>query len=122
MPVLPSQELLSKYLFIRHSPRADRQFEGIFTTDHQKWHESRQLIRPQFIKDRLSDLNTFERHIQLLLPRLRGNGETIDIADLFFRSVFEVKCEGVPFGVKILIFVKVYSGCGDRLSTWEERR
>ena len=59
--------------------------DGIFSTDGQKWHDSRQLIRPQFIKDRVSDLDTFERHVSVLLPLLGGQGNTVDVKDLFFR-------------------------------------
>ncbi|KAG9997320.1 putative cytochrome 52A4, partial [Aureobasidium melanogenum] len=33
--------------------------DSIFTTDGEQWHASRQLIRPQFIKDRVSDLAVF---------------------------------------------------------------
>jgi cytochrome P450 len=63
--------------------------DSIFTTDGQKWHDSRQLIRPQFIKDRLSDIDIFEKHVQVLLPLLGGNGETVDVADLFFRYTLD---------------------------------
>ena len=58
---------------------------GIFNTDGQKWHESRQLIRPQFIKDRVSDLDCFERHASVLIQLLGGQGQTVDVRDLFFR-------------------------------------
>ena len=57
---------------------------GIFTTDGELWHNSRQLIRPQFIKDRLSDLDTFERHVQVLMQKL-GETEEIDTMNIFFR-------------------------------------
>lgn len=40
--------------------------DSIFTTDGTLWHNSRQLLRPQFIKDRVSDLHVFETHIQTL--------------------------------------------------------
>jgi cytochrome P450 len=55
------------------------------------WHNSRQLIRPQFIKDRVSDLKTFETHFQTLLPLLQGThpGSTIRIDDLFFRFTLD---------------------------------
>lgn len=62
--------------------------DSIFTTDGKQWHESRQLIRPQFIKDRVSDLETFEKHVGHLLP-LMGDGETVDAADLFFRYTLD---------------------------------
>lgn len=58
---------------------------GIFATDGKLWHDSRQLIRPQFVKDRVSDLACFERHIVALLPLLSGNGQATDVKDLFFR-------------------------------------
>ena len=60
---------------------------GIFTTDGDMWHNSRTLLRPQFIKDRVSDLHTFETHMQSLLPMLAGsnNGATVRVDDLFYR-------------------------------------
>jgi cytochrome P450 len=63
--------------------------DSIFTTDGQKWHDSRQLIRPQFIKDRLSDIEIFEKHCQILVPMLGGNGEIVDAADLFFKFTLD---------------------------------
>jgi len=66
-------------------------YQGIFTTDGDMWHNSRQLIRPQFIKDRVSDLNTFETHFQALLPLLQGSlpGSTVRVDDLFFRFTLD---------------------------------
>lgn len=58
--------------------------DSIFAADGQIWHESRQLLRPQFIKDRVSDLEIFEKHTQILMPFLEG-AKTVDLADLFFR-------------------------------------
>ncbi|KAJ9665189.1 hypothetical protein H2201_004663 [Coniosporium apollinis] len=63
--------------------------DSIFTTDGERWHNSRQLIRPQFIRDRLSDLDIFERHFQELAPKLGGKGQTVDVADLFFRYTLD---------------------------------
>jgi cytochrome P450 len=57
---------------------------GIFAVDGQLWHNSRQLIRPQFVKDRVSDLNIFEEHVQILLQRMSASPE-VDMMDLFFR-------------------------------------
>lgn len=64
---------------------------GIFTTDGSQWHNSRQLLRPQFIKDRVSDLHTFEHHVQVLLPMLAGsqNGETVKVDDLIYRFTLD---------------------------------
>lgn len=65
--------------------------KSIFTTDGELWHNSRSLLRPQFIKDRVSDLQNFEEHIQDLLPLLRGThaGATVRIDDLFFRFTLD---------------------------------
>lgn len=64
--------------------------DSIFATDGEKWHSSRQLIRPQFIKDRVSDLHTFEIHIQKMISIIReSQGQTIDVQDLFFRLTLD---------------------------------
>jgi len=71
--------------------------DSIFTTDQELWHDSRQLIRPQFIKDRVSDLGIFEEHVQILIQQIKKNGRTwdgkqgkeLDISDLFFRYTLD---------------------------------
>ncbi|KAK0846669.1 hypothetical protein LTR03_006750 [Friedmanniomyces endolithicus] len=64
---------------------------SIFTTDGDRWHQSRQLLRPQFIKDRVSDLHTFEKHTQILIRLLAGShdGETVRADDLFYRFTLD---------------------------------
>lgn len=66
--------------------RTWRDFIGasIFSTDGVRWKHSRALIRPQFMKDRFSDLETFERHVLVLLEKLDKN-EQVDPTDLFLR-------------------------------------
>ena len=73
--------------------------DSIFSTDGKLWHDSRQLIRPQFAKDRVSDLKCFERHVALLVGLIDGSGavgsekgggmggRTVDVVDLFYRYV-----------------------------------
>lgn len=61
---------------------------GIFTTDGQLWHNSRQLIRPQFVKDRLSDIEIFEKHVQVMMTKI-GQGQEIDTMDLMFRFTLD---------------------------------
>jgi cytochrome P450 len=61
---------------------------GIFTTDGELWHNSRQLIRPQFIKDRLSDIDIFEEHVQVLISKI-GRGQEIDTLDMMFRFTLD---------------------------------
>lgn len=93
--------------------------DSIFTTDGSQWHASRQLLRPQFIKDRVSDLDTFEEHLVPLFAAMAvggdaaaaasalaaqkagrtmpstysANGRIIDISDLFFRYTLDVACD-----------------------------
>lgn len=87
-----------------------REFLGdsIFVTDGAMWHTSRQLLRPQFSRDRIGDLHCFEAHLQTLFRAmanggaLRGgaeqevpsreaaNGRVLDISDLFFRYTLDV--------------------------------
>lgn len=61
---------------------------GIFTTDGQLWHNSRQLIRPQFVKDRLSDIDIFEQHTQILMSKI-AESEEIDTLDMMFRYTLD---------------------------------
>ncbi|KAI9823565.1 MAG: hypothetical protein M1832_002346 [Thelocarpon impressellum] len=63
--------------------------DSIFTTDLDQWHSSRQLLRPLFIKDRVSDLQTFETHVDKLLRKIGGQGRTVDISALLFRYTLD---------------------------------
>ena len=51
---------------------------SIFTTDGESWHNSRQLIRPQFVKTRVSDLHIFEKHCCKMLSQIGGKGQEVD--------------------------------------------
>ncbi|KAK3674557.1 hypothetical protein LTR78_005643 [Recurvomyces mirabilis] len=64
---------------------------SIFTTDGDLWHNSRSLLRPQFIKDRVSDLHTFEKHTQVLIRLLGGktDGATVQADDLYYRFTLD---------------------------------
>ncbi|KAI1092701.1 cytochrome P450 monooxygenase CYP539B5 [Rostrohypoxylon terebratum] len=64
--------------------------DSIFTTDGKLWHDSRSLIRPMFIKDRVSDLATFEKWMTKFLTKLPPQGQTVDIMDLFYRMTLDV--------------------------------
>lgn len=63
--------------------------DSIFTTDGQQWHTSRQLIRPQFVKNRVADLEIFEKHVGRLMTKIGGHGEEVDIAALFYRFALD---------------------------------
>lgn len=64
--------------------------DSIFTTDGQQWSDSRGLIRPMFIKDRVRDIEIFERWTQTLLSKIPISGETVDMMDLFYRMTLDV--------------------------------
>ncbi|CCD56254.1 similar to cytochrome P450 alkane hydroxylase [Botrytis cinerea T4] len=71
---------------------------GIFSQDGKDWERSRALMRPQFARDNLSDLEMEERHFQVLLKALPGiekdgwTGE-IDIQPLLFRFTLDSATE-----------------------------
>ncbi|RMZ69808.1 n-alkane-inducible cytochrome P450 [Pyrenophora seminiperda CCB06] len=46
------------------------------------------LIRPQFVKDRLSDIDIFEQHSQVLISKIEQSPE-IDTLDLMFRYTLD---------------------------------
>ncbi|ODA76588.1 hypothetical protein RJ55_07858 [Drechmeria coniospora] len=80
--------------------------DSIFTTDGAQWHDSRQILRPQFTRDRVSDLECFESHIGTLFRAIanggplegedqvvdmnKADGAVIEISDLFYRYTLDV--------------------------------
>lgn len=66
--------------------------DSIFTTDGKEWQGSRSLIRPMFMKDRISDLDIFERKVRTMLSKYRP-GEPTDVMDLFYRMTLDAITE-----------------------------
>ncbi|TGO66018.1 hypothetical protein BOTNAR_0070g00190 [Botryotinia narcissicola] len=71
---------------------------GIFAQDGKDWERSRALMRPQFARDNLSDLEMEERHVQILLralPEIEKDGWSgeIDIQPLLFRFTLDTATE-----------------------------
>ena len=64
--------------------------DSIFTTDNQLWSDSRALIRPMFIKDRVRDIDIFEKWTTKLIERIPMSGQTVDMMDLFYRMTIDV--------------------------------
>ncbi|OCL08893.1 cytochrome P450 [Glonium stellatum] len=64
--------------------------DSVFTTDGKEWHDSRQLIRPLFVNQRIGDLEIFERHAQKLLSLISGKGEITELQQLFYRYTLDV--------------------------------
>ena len=80
--------MVRNYESITSGIRSNNLRVGIFTTDGQLWHNSRQLIRPQFVKDRLSDIDIFEQHSQVLISKIEQSQE-IDTLDMMFRYTLD---------------------------------
>ncbi|KAK2782820.1 hypothetical protein FQN53_009586 [Emmonsiellopsis sp. PD_33] len=67
--------------------------DSIFTTDGKSWSNSRNLIRPMFIKNRISDLEIFERRTQVMMGLFPRTGEKFDLMNLFYRLTIDVTTE-----------------------------
>ncbi|OJI87708.1 hypothetical protein ASPTUDRAFT_184991 [Aspergillus tubingensis CBS 134.48] len=57
---------------------------GIFTSDGEHWAQSRAMVRPNFVKDQIADLEKLEELMQGLLALIPTDGSTVDLQDLFF--------------------------------------
>ena len=66
---------------------------GIFTTDGAAWQHSRELLRPNFARSQVGDLETFEIHVNHLIRAIPRDGSTIDIEELFFRLTIDSATE-----------------------------
>ncbi|KAJ5357988.1 Cytochrome P450 E-class CYP52 [Penicillium brevicompactum] len=70
---------------------------GIFTTDGESWSHSRSLLRPQFTRDQMSNLDREERHVSNALraiPMLSDGWSTaVDIQAIFFRLTLDSATE-----------------------------
>lgn len=66
---------------------------GIFTTDGGAWQHSRELLRPNFTRSQVGDLDTFERHIHHLIQAIPRDGSTVDLSELFFRLTIDSATE-----------------------------
>ncbi|KAK4151027.1 cytochrome P450 [Chaetomidium leptoderma] len=64
--------------------------DSIFTTDGQLWSESRALIRPMFVKERVQDLDILNKWATTLIDKLPPSGQTVDVMDLFYRMTLDV--------------------------------
>ncbi|KAK3695480.1 cytochrome P450 [Podospora appendiculata] len=53
--------------------------KSVFSSNGQLWHSARALIRPSFVRDQVTDLKCFDRHISNLLAVLPRDGSTFDL-------------------------------------------
>lgn len=66
---------------------------GIFTTDGAAWQHSRELLRPNFIRSQVGDLNMFESHVGHLIQAIPRDHSTVDLQELFFRLTIDSATE-----------------------------
>ncbi|KAK3898459.1 oxidoreductase-like protein [Staphylotrichum tortipilum] len=78
---------------------------GIFTSRGMDWRTSRGLVRPQFAKQQIYDLDLFERHVQLLFGAIdkhstnddvdgsKGWTAAFDLQPLFYNFTLDVVTE-----------------------------
>jgi len=71
---------------------------GIFNNDGERWANSRHLLRPNFAREQVSDLDMLEKHFKLLLkaipiPSAGEEPPTVDLQELFFRMTMDTATE-----------------------------
>jgi cytochrome P450 len=63
--------------------------DGIFNVDGTKWSQARALLRPQFLKQRISDLQVFDEHIMKMISLLPKVGQTVDLMEWWYRFTLD---------------------------------
>lgn len=56
---------------------------SIFQTNGPEWQHARAMLRPAFVRDQISDLRCFDRHISKLIERIPKDGTRVDLQALF---------------------------------------
>ncbi|KAM5469092.1 hypothetical protein MauCBS54593_004444 [Microsporum audouinii] len=66
---------------------------GVFTNDGSDWEHSRSMLRPNFSRSQIADLNMFERHVRELIELIPTDGSTVDLQNLFFGMTLDSATE-----------------------------
>ena len=67
---------------------------GIFANDGADWKHSRELIRPNFIRDQVADLDNFEEHVKFMIDAIPKDGKTtVDLQEFFFDLTIDTATE-----------------------------
>jgi len=51
------------------------------------------MLRPNFVRSQIGDLDTFEKHVSHLISAVPTNGTTVDLSELFFRLTIDSATE-----------------------------
>lgn len=99
--------------------------DGIFVQDGKKWEHSRALLRPNFVREQVADLDMEERHVQDLFTVMpvRDDGwtDTTNIQELFFRLTIDTATEflfGESTNTQVTTLAKSQTNSTGR---WDER-
>ncbi|MCJ1401750.1 hypothetical protein MMC11_004967 [Xylographa trunciseda] len=66
---------------------------GIFTTDGPAWENSRNMLRPNFVRSQIGDLGALESHVEHLIQAIPRDGSMVDLQPLFFRFTLDTATE-----------------------------
>ncbi|KAK4227050.1 putative cytochrome P450 [Podospora fimiseda] len=76
--------------------------DGVFTSRGEEWKHSRALVRPQFTKDQINDLDLIERHVKPLFDAIDRNSlptnedgwtSVVDLQPLFYNMTMDITTE-----------------------------
>ena len=55
-----------------------------------RWQHSREMLRPNFVRTQIGDVDMFERHVEHLIQAIPTDGSTVHLQDLFFQFSLDV--------------------------------
>lgn len=67
--------------------------EGIFTTDGAAWQHSREMLRPNFVRSQVDDIDMFERHAQNVFHSIPRDGSMVRLQDIFLSMTLDIATE-----------------------------
>lgn len=99
------------YTLGRREPQLEAFGKGIFTLSSEPWKHSRAMLRPQFSRDKVSQLGSVTEHVSKLITaidKLESTQEFVDIQPLFHELTIDTATEFL-FG-ESLDCLDIYSG------------
>lgn len=67
--------------------------KGIFTTDGEEWKHSRAIIRPNFARAQVANIDAIEVYLQDMFNLLPTDGTSVDLQPLFFGLTIDTSTE-----------------------------
>ena len=64
--------------------------KGIFSTDGEAWQQSRDMLRPNFVRSQVADMSLLDEHIDQLIRQIPGDESTVDLQPLFLQFTLDV--------------------------------